>query len=57
MEVLLACLFRGFVVLVLFELFVEFLRVDLGDVLDHDCNVLGVELPLNRKALTSNLGS
>lgn len=55
-EVLLACLFVSVVVLVELHFFVELLCVDFGNILNHDCDIFGVELALRPIDLTSNLG-
>jgi hypothetical protein len=52
MEVLLASLILAILVLVQLQLLVQFLSVDLGDVLDHHCHVLRVELALIGKGCT-----
>lgn len=52
MEVLLARFGLGIGVLEQLHLLVEFLSVDLGDVLDHDCDILGVKLSLDPQEST-----
>lgn len=55
-KVLLGSFLMSPIVLILFDFFIEFFCVDFGDVLHHDCDVLGVELALVVRVFTSNLG-
>lgn len=55
MEVCLSCLFLSFLVLIIFDFFVEFLGVNLRDVLDHHCNIFGIEWTLRLRKKWLNI--